>query len=281
MKKDNTQKLIDDGFFILKNCIDKVLIDKINFAIEDEIENILKKKKINFKRKNFLFNYSKLKKILSKNKIQIRLGELLYKKNLIKDILVQKKLNNQLISILGPDIEYEEDNELLINEKENVKIGDDHLFKKLHQEFWSGAGIENILIWIPINLRKGMGTLEIVKNSHKFGFIENRNREPISDVPFKTSKVNIKNGSVLFLTSLTLHRTEINNNKIPRLAIPILLRNFYYKNTGNSDLNNYRKLNYSFVSNFRKILGNPFYSSFRTLGQKRKSIFEKDRYYKK
>jgi hypothetical protein len=279
MKSDNIKKLLNDGYFILKNCISKKIINNANTIIETEIENILKQKKIKFKKKDFKNNYFKLKQIFPKNIIQIKLGEILYKKNLIRDLLLEKKLKNQLISILGPDIEYEEDNELLINEKEN--IGNDHLFKKLHQEIWSGAGIENILIWIPLNLKQGMGTLEIVRGSHKFGFIENQNREPINMNSYKTSKLNIKNRSVLFLTALTLHKTEINKNKIPRIAIPILIRNFYYKNTGNSDLNNYRKLNYSFVSTLRKILGNPFYSSFRTLGQKRKSIFEKDKYYKK
>ena len=278
MKKDNLQKFLNDGFFILKDCIENKLINKINATIENEIINLLKQKKIKCK-KDFHSNYLKLKKVIPKNIIQIKLGETLYKKDLIKDILLQVKLKNQLISLLGPDIEYEEDNELLINEQSN--INDDHLFKKLHQEFWSGAGIENILIWIPINLKKGMGTLEIVKGSHKFGFIENKNREPINNKIFKTSKIKINNRSVLFLTSLTLHKTEVNNHKIPRLAIPILLRNFYYKNTGNSDLNNYRKFNLSFVSKLRKILGNPFYSSFRTLNQKRKNIFEKDNYYKK
>ena len=74
----------------------------------------------------------------------------------------------------------------------------------------------------------------------------------------------------------------MNNHKIPRLAIPILLRNFYYKNTGNSDLNNYRKFNLSFVSKLRKnLVTYPFYSSFRTLNQKEKIFFEKDNYYKK
>ncbi len=278
MKKDNLQKFLDDGFFILKDCIENKLINKINATIENEVINLLKQKKIKGK-KDFYSNYLKLKKVIPKNIIQIKLGEILYKKDLIKDILLQIKLKNQLISLLGPDIEYEEDNELLINEQSN--INDDHLFKKLHQEFWSGAGIENILIWIPINLKKGMGTLEIVKGSHKFGFIENKNREPVNSKIFKTSKIKINNRSVLFLTSLTLHKTEVNSHKIPRLAIPILLRNFYYKNTGNSDLNNYRKFNLSFVSKFRKILGNPFYSSFRTLNQKRKNIFEKENYYKK
>ena len=278
MKKDNLQKFLDDGFFILKDCIENKLINKINATIENEVINLLKQKKIKVK-KDFHSNYLKLKKVIPKNIIQIKLGEILYKKDLIKDILLQVKLKNQLISLLGPDIEYEEDNELLINEK--IDINDDHLFKKLHQEFWSGAGIENILIWIPINLKKGMGTLEIVKGSHKFGFIENKNREPINSKILKTSKIKINNKSVLFLTSLTLHKTEVNNHKIPRLAIPILLRNFYYKNTGNSDLNNYRKFNLSFVSKFRKILGNRFYSSFRTFNQKRKNIFEKDNYYKK
>ena len=45
MKKDNLQKFLDDGFFILKNCIENKLINKINATIENEVINLLKQKK--------------------------------------------------------------------------------------------------------------------------------------------------------------------------------------------------------------------------------------------
>ena len=76
MKKDNVQKFLDDGFFILKDCIENKLINKINATIKNEIINLLKQKKIKGK-KDFHSNYLKLKKVIPKNIIQIKLGETL------------------------------------------------------------------------------------------------------------------------------------------------------------------------------------------------------------
>ena len=51
MKSDNIQKLLNDGYFVLKNCISKKIINNANTIIETEIENILKQKKLNLKKK--------------------------------------------------------------------------------------------------------------------------------------------------------------------------------------------------------------------------------------
>ena len=84
-----------------------------------------------------------------------------------------------------------------------------------------------------------------------------------------------------FLPPLTLHRTVANKNKEIRVAAPITVRNFYYPKIGNEDLWEFKKLNLSFFSQFRKILGNPQFSAYRTLNQKRKSIFSKEKLKKK
>ena len=92
---------------------------------------------------------------------------------------------------------------------------------------------------------------------------------------------NENEGSVVLLSALTLHRTVWNKHKNLRIALPVLVRNFYYPNTGNLDLFNFKKFNFSFFSKLRRILGNPHYSPFRTLGQKRTDLFKKDDYSKK
>lgn len=42
----------------------------------------------------------------------------------------------------------------------------------------------------------------------------------------------------------------------------------------NSEIINFKKLEFSFLSKLRKILGNPQYISFRINGRKRKDLFK-------
>ena len=69
------------------------------------------------------------------------------------------------------------DFEMAINDK--FETSNDYLFKKYHQEFWSGMGVEALQMWIPIYLLPEMGTIEIVKESHTWEHIPHKNREPI------------------------------------------------------------------------------------------------------
>ena len=119
-----------------------------------------------------------------------------------------------------------------------------------------------------------MGTIEIIKKSHSWGHIPHRNRAPL-EIPknHESEIIDVEEGSVVIMTALTLHRTVRNNHDQPRIALPVVVRNFYYPNTGNSDIKNFRKLNLSFFSTLRNILGNPDYSPFRTLGEKRKDLY--------
>ena len=66
------------------------------------------------------------------------------------------------------------------------------------------------------------------------------------------------------LSALTLHRTIKNKHNEIRIALPITIKNFYYPNTGNSDLNHFKKINFSVFSNLRKALGNPHLNPYRT-----------------
>ena len=279
MNNIQLNQLTEDGYTIIKNCIDKKLIDNIRKNINESLIKILKKNKINFT-KDFVKNYYNVRKLISQHEIQVRLAKKLIDDNLIEKIFLEKIFFKELIILLGPDLEYYSGFELSINDKNSKD--DDYLVKKYHQEFWSGVGIEGITCWIPIYLLKGMGTIEIIKKSHTWGHIPHRNRAPI-EIPKKheTKIIDINEGSVVLLSALTLHRTVWNKHKNLRIALPVLVRNFYYPNTGNLDLFNFKKFNFSFFSKLRRILGNPHYSPFRTLGQKRTDLFKKDDYSKK
>ena len=209
-------------------------------------------------------NFNQLIKKISQFEIQKKLSKDLIDANLIDKIFNQKKLLNNLISLLGPDLSYMADFEVAISSKVN-KVNDYYFVKKFHQEFWSGMGLESLQLWIPINLKKGMGTIEIIKNSHEWGHIPHQNREPMKlPKKYKTYKVNIKPGSVAMMSALTLHKTIKNNHNEIRIALPITVRNFHYPNYGNSDLFNFKKFNQSFFTKFRKKLGNSQLTAFRT-----------------
>ena len=258
-----SENLYKNGFLILNNCIDQKIINniikKINETLIKEITHFKLKKK-----KSLTDNFNQLTKKISQFEIQKKLSKDLIDANLIDKIFNQKKLLNNLISLLGPDLSYMADFEVAISSKVN-KVNEYYFVKKFHQEFWSGMGLESLQLWIPINLKKGMGTIEIIKNSHEWGHIPHQNREPIK-LPkrYKTYKVNIKPGSVAMMSALTLHKTIKNSHNEIRIALPITVRNFHYPNYGNSDLFNFKKFNQSFFTKFRKKLGNSQLTAFRT-----------------
>ena len=267
-----SKKLIEKGFVVINNCIRKDLIKEIKIQLNEYLKNILKRKKIK-PSKDLTKNFYNCLNIMTQHEIQVLLARKLIEQNYVHRVLQDHRILNKLIEILGPDLEYISEFELAINVKD---VKDDYLVKKYHQEFWSGTGVSTVLLWIPINLKSGMGTLELVENSHTWGHVPHRDREPINLPPnIKKKNINIKEGSLLLLSSLTLHRTVKNKIYQPRIAMPIVIRNFYYPRSGNEDLWAFKKLHFSFYSNLRKILGNTQFSPFRTLNQKRSGIFKK------
>tara|TARA_B100001540_G_C15759100_1_gene620818 strand:+ start:253 stop:1056 length:804 start_codon:yes stop_codon:yes gene_type:complete len=265
--KEISKNIVKDGYAIIKNCISLKLLDKIQLSINEKLENTLKVNSTKNKQ-NLSKNYYNLAKKLSQFDIQKMLSEHLIKDNLIDKIFKEEKLIENLIYLIGPDLSYLIDYEMAINDKKNTNK-DYYFIKKYHQEFWSGMGLESLQLWIPINLKKGMGTLNIIKSSHEWGHIPHQDRQPLKlPKKYKTENLKINNGSVAILSALTLHSTIKNNHKDIRIALPITVRNFYYPNKGNSDLFNFKKINNSFFTILRKKLGNPQYSPFRTMSLK-------------
>ena len=274
MNSEISKNLIEQGYAVIENCLDKKLIDDIKKNINEDLIKILKKGELNYT-DDLTKNLYESRKIISQYELGVKLAKNLVDKNFVSEIFLSKKVIEELIILLGSDIEYSQNCEVIISDK-NVDKNDDYLIKKYHQEFWSGGGIEALQIWVPINLLPGMGTIEIIKKSHTWGHVPHRNREPI-DIPkeYETEILNIQEGSMAIMTMLTLHRTIVNTHDQPRIALPVTIRNFYHPNTVNLDLFNFKKLNFSFFSKFRKILGNSHYSPYRTLGQKRTDNLKK------
>ncbi len=259
VENNQFKQLENEGFFILKNSVSAQIISSLQKSINSNLLNLIKKKN----KKSLSQNFETCLKKFNQHYIQKYLATKLFNENHIEKLLSEKKVLKYLVELLGPDLEYLSNSELAINVS---GIKDKYFVKKYHQEVWSGVSPSSMLIWLPIYLKKGMSTLEIIPGSHHWGVIPNMNREPVK-LPKKYKKItlNIKTGSILLMSPFTLHRTIPNFHKEPRFAMPITIRNFYYPQKGNEDLWEFRKLKESVYSKLRKKLGNNLYTPYRTI----------------
>ncbi len=260
-----SDKLVQNGYLILKNCVSKQLVKEFQNQVNIELD------KINHNKKNKKSSLSlKLNKAMRNKKlhdIQVAIGERINNEGLVRSLLNEKKISQFLHTVLGPDLEFCCNSGLAINKKLN---NDSYYLKDYHQEIWSGSSLSSLLFWVPIFCKKNSGTIEVVPESHKWGHIPHKNRKPIS-LPAKMNRkiIEIEEGSVLVMTPLTLHRSVPHTLEDPRVAHPFNVRNMYYPKTGNEDLWEFKKVKLTYYSKFRKILGNPQLTPFRTVDQKR------------
>lgn len=264
--------LINKGYTVIRGCVSSKILNLLKKEVKDGLQEFA-----NFKKKKQEGLGKTLEIALKKNKlheIQKEIAKNINNKEIIIKMLNEKKITEFLNNNLGPDIEYCSNSELAINKRANKNP---YFLKDYHQEIWSGVSLSSLLFWIPIFCKKGMSTLEVIEESHKWGHIPHRDRKPV-ELPKKLRKkiIKISEGSILVMTPLTLHRSLENFHNDPRVAFPFTLRNFYYPKIGNEDLWEFKKVKLSYYSKFRKVLGNPYLSPFRTLNQKRE-IFKNNK----
>ena len=248
MNNKLTNNMLNNGYTTIVNCIEKKIIKEAQENINNTLKKLLVLKKLPVSKK-LSTNLSNCEKIWPIYEIQVLAANSLYQNNIIYKILRSKKILDFFISLTGPDLEYSTDGELSINV---AGATDEYLVKRYHQELWSGLGLSSLQVWIPIYLKPGMGTMELIKGSHTWGHIPHRDREP-TELPKKYSTEVIKTGegSMLVMTPLTLHRTVANKHPEARIAISFTVRNIYYPKLGNENLQEYGKLNLSYYSKFR------------------------------
>lgn len=181
MTNKHYNKFVQDGFVKISNAIDKKLLIE---TAETIISHINKKKNKNLKKNlNFLyekFSKSVLQRVKNKDSffdMQNNLFETLMKKDLVKRILFSKKIHPFLVSMLGPDLQYKIPTEFIINYK--GKENKNYLFKKYHQEIWSVASTNSILLWMPIFQKTKSGQMKLIKGSHLWGHVPHHNKKPI------------------------------------------------------------------------------------------------------
>ena len=164
--KNNFEK---NGFIILKNAIDKDLLKQLKQVVTGSNKT------------EYKFFISKVKK--NKKKLYDFVNEfhkIYLFKEIYKKILLKPKVYNSLTFLLGSDLAHHEDPSLTINISNLGSNKKNYLFKKWHQEIWSGASTSTIALWTPIFLQKIARSNRIYSGSHLWGHIPHKNREPIS-----------------------------------------------------------------------------------------------------
>lgn len=251
-------KFEKDGIIIIKNGLIKK--DLINLK---KIVN----KSSNYSHELFIKNLKSNNKKLYDYVLPFH-QEILHK-NLYQKVLKNPKVLDKLISLLGPDLAHHEDPSITVNISNLDDSKKNYLYKKWHQELWSGASTSTIAFWTPIFQPKNYtGQMAYIPGSHLWGHIPHKNREPLS-LPSKCKviKTKINEGDVILFHSLLLHSSvPINSKKFDaRLALITHIRNFKFQNYS-YDLNkSWRIFNFSEITKIEKRLGNHYLSPYRII----------------
>lgn len=254
----------ENGFLIIKNAIRNKTIQEIHL----EIFNFLNKshsKKINQKKLYDIFFQKTSNLKTSEYDFTEPLFNILFHKKLLDKILLENLFYKTLSNLMGRDLAYCYDPSINLNLPNKDSSKKNYLFKDWHQEIWSGANPSTAQIWTPILQKdRNNGQIELIVGSHKWGHIPHRNRKPI-DLPknFKTLKLTFNYGDVIIFSTLLLHRSL--PTRYPRLALPLLLRNFKNKDDSFQQNRNWKIFSYSEFTKIEKILGNHYLSPYRIM----------------
>ena len=257
------------GYAKIPNVFDKDILNKIN----KEIIFLLGEKKVknaNFTNQSKIFNDIINKKIKNKKniskelyKIQSSIFNHLENQGYVSDLLNSKKLKNVFTNFFSLDLEYMLSSEFIINisSLENKN----YLFKKYHQEIWSGASTDTVLVWIPLFQKNSNGQMSLIPFSHLWGHIPHQNKEPIK-LPEKYKEIfsNCKIGDCIIFHTMMLHKSNALKEKddsVGRMSLAV--RNFKYKKDGIDNLFNWKIYSYSPFSIIEKQLGNRHLSPYR------------------
>tara|TARA_Y100000591_G_C21828317_1_gene698023 strand:+ start:1291 stop:2061 length:771 start_codon:yes stop_codon:yes gene_type:complete len=253
--KNNFEK---NGFLIIKNAINKDLLFKLKRIVTGS-------KKTNYR--SFILKLKNNKKKLYDFVEQFHNVYLF--QDIYKKILIRPKVYGSLTNLLGNDLAHHEDPSLTINVSNLNNSKKNYLFKKWHQEMWSGASTSTIAVWTPIfQPKSNQGQIEFIPGSHLWGHIPHKNREPINlPKEFKVYKTNINEGDVILFHSLLLHKTSMFNSNTyeARLALITHVRNFKNFNISYDNNKSWRIFSLSDLTKIEKKLGNHYLSPFRLL----------------
>ena len=245
---EKINELVREGYFLLKNVVPCELVDEIKNVISHELvhmgayqEHTFEEQYLTlFDRMNPYDLNKKLMRMIVASEMALRIlripevlnclvkvigADLAYETSCELPVSVQGIKNDSLELFRNPSfssfrsaLALKQSTESWIATSAPPPRDDDSigferalLVKKFHQEFWSGAGYRSFVVWAPMVLPEGAGTLELIKKSHTWGHIPHCNREP-TQLPNDAESVIVDchEGDLLIFHSLTLHRTVPN-----------------------------------------------------------------------
>jgi hypothetical protein len=144
------------------------------------------------------------------------------------------------------------------------------ILKAMHQEMWTGCGLDDIVSWSPLHDTRPENTLSVIPRSHLFGMLPNRNRTLIQVEDFEMPEalpLEMQKGDIVFFHSLLLHGTSGKGTRT-RYALQVNYRNTYAPMTTQQMGYGFVNLKQGPMTRIRQVLGNDYLTPLRTYGGK-------------
>lgn len=254
------EELVGNGYFVVRSCVPKELLEESQKIMHQALCRLLKRE------------LDLPSAILASSEthhqadIQYYLHQELQAKKIKRKLLLLPSVLEVTIQSVGPDLAYNRDGAVAINIRET---SDNLYMKAMHQEIWSGAGVNELRIWAPLYMPEPVGGMQFIPGSHRWGFVANRKRMPV-DIPKEADTTSVvpevKEGDAVIFHSMTLHATEPNTGRYPRVAVTAGIRNIYHTPTGYEFFQSWQPYHLSPMARIQRSFGNPWLSPYRTLG---------------
>ena len=217
--------LINNGFEIKKNFIDKNYIIKLR----SEIKNILKQH-VSIKQRNK--SIDEMYKLISKKseKLKGNIYDVISKLTTCLSILYSKEIQGYLKKNKFKNLVHHGSSVLIMEANKKKFLFD------IHQDLRNRLSKSAILIWIPIsNYSKDLGGIKVWKNSNKLGIlkhdiVENGTPKLKKNILSKILKLNsyeftnFKIGDVLFMSPYCVHSSIPNNSKLNKIRWTLVVQ---------------------------------------------------------
>jgi len=251
---------VENGFVIVDSLLDSKLISNLFCTVSSRYEEL----KGSFLSSNPSSNFSSASmRICRKIVSEIERSSLFY------DITHSESLLNCLEKFLGLDLAKTAANALFINDP----IDDSSVTNKaMHQEVWTGASPEDILVWIPLHRIESNNTMAVIPGSHFFGLLPNRNREIVCpegfELPQSMVLSQLEAGDAVLLHPLLVHGTHGVVGKKTRYAIHFTCKSIHTPLSNQQKAFGYEGLRQGPMRKIQQILGNDYLTPLRTYGGK-------------
>jgi len=182
-----------------------------------------------------------------------------------ESFLSSSPIVDHLKELIGSDLQYSQGAALTISIPAGQSNSENYLFKKYHQEVWSGSSLGNVQVWTPVFQSSTDGQITVIEGSHKWGIVPNKNRQPIELPEHNETSTSLEYGDVILFHPLLLHRSSsLPEECLVRMGWPMMIRNWRYTSRPNFDERWTWKSFYSSAhSEIELALGNAYLTPYR------------------